>query len=580
MKKIFNLKKYFLITPIFFLCFFILPQKVFADVLNQEQTFFVEPDYDISKKEKVAAVLKEIGTHGYFYVDEKYWNERTSAEQNVLKNYLENLSAEFDRTIYPKLRKIFGKEWSPGIDNDSKITIFLVQMSNDVKGAFRLKDEYPKTIPECQTSNEREMVYLNVDFLNSPLMKSFLAHEFQHLITWNQKYRIQEKAEDIWLNEARSEYAPTLCGYDENYKGSNLQMRASSFMFKPSDPLCEWQNDVYDYGPASLFIHYLVDHFGEEILKKMIQSDQVGIASINRALEKMGYDEKFEDIFTNWTIANLLNDFSIDPSKKYGYLSDNLNYSAFHIDPQNEHSISLNTDLKISQQIKDWSGNWYKFNPLLVNSNNSTLRLIFDGQQENGNFRVPVVKAKKNNSFEIDEISLNKSQDGTVFIENFGGEISWAAINISNQYKKESFEDLNPSVNFSLSAKISPFLSNGSLIRQKGDYKVYITEGNYKRHILSGEIFNFYGHLNWDKIIEVSAEQKKSYTDSCLARVFKGEKVYEINGDGTKHWINMAAEQFQKTGRKWEMIYSVNQEEMDFYKSGEDVLYSPPFKGG
>ena len=571
--SIFNLKKYFLIISVFCLCFLVLPQKVFADVLNEQQTFFVEPSYDISNREKVAAVLKKIGTRAYFYVDEKYWNEKTSAEQNVLKNYLDNLSAEFDQTIYPKLRKIFGEEWSPGIDNDLKITIFFVQMSDGAKGAFRIGDECPKTISECQTSNEREMIYLNVDFLNSPLMKSFLAHEFQHLINCNQKNRIRKINEDIWLNEARSEYAPTLCGYNENYKGSYLQMRVSSFMFKPSDPLCEWQDDVDDYGPASLFIHYLVDHYGEEILKETTQSEKVGIASINSALEKLGYNEKFEDIFTNWTIANLLNDSSIDSSKKYGYLSDDLNYPAFHIDPQNEYPISLSADLKISQQTKDWSGNWFKFNPLFQNSGNSVLRLTFDGQSENGNFRVPIVKAKKNNSFEISEISLNKFQDGTVFIENFGKEILWAAINISNQYKKEDFEDSNPLVNFSLFAKITPFLSSGSLIRQKGDYKVYITKGNYKRHILSGEIFNFYGHLNWGKIIEVNAEQKNSYADSCLVRVFKKSKVYEINGDKTKHWINMTAGQFQKTGRKWEMIYSVNQEELDFCKSGADIFY-------
>ena len=569
----FNFKKHFLIIPVLFLCFLILPQKVFADVLNEQQTFFVESSYDISNREKVAAVLKKIGTHGYFYVDKNYWNEKTPAEQNVLKNYLDNLSAEFDHTIYPKLREIFGEEWSPGIDNDLKITIFFVQMSDEVKGAFRIGDECPKTISECQNSNEREMIYLNIDFLNSPLMKSFLAHEFQHLINCNQKNRIRKINEDIWLNEARSEYAPTVCGYDENYKGSNLQIRVSSFMFKPSDPLCEWQGDVYDYGPVNLFIHYLVDHYGEEILKETTQSEKVGIASINGALEKLGYDEKFEDIFTNWTIANLLNDSSIDSSKKYGYLSDDLNYSAFHIDPQNEYSISLNTDLTISKQTKDWSGNWFKFNPLFQSSGNSILRLTFDGQSENGNFRVPIVKAKKNNSFEISEMPLNKFQDGTAFIENFGGEISWAAINVSNQYKKDNFEDLNSLVDFSLTAKITSFFQNGSLIRQRGDHNVYITKGNYKRHILNGEIFNFYGHLNWGKIIEINAEQKNSYADSCLVRVFKKSKVYEINGDKTKHWINMTAGQFQKTGRKWEMIYSVNQEEMDFYESGADILY-------
>jgi len=567
------LKNYFLIISIFCLAVFITPQKVFADILNQEQTFFVESDYDCCNRTEVRATLKFIGNHGYFYLDKDYWRKISLSEQNILKDHLKNLSLEFDKTIYPKLRQVFGEEWTPGIDNDSRITIFLVQMSGDFKGFFRIKDEHKKTEPGFKDSNEREMVYLNIDFLNNPLIKSFLAHEFQHLITWNQKDRTWGIPEEIWLNEGRSEYAPTLCGYDKDYKDSNLQRRATDFMLKPSDPLCEWQNSIYDYGSVSLFIHYLTEHYGEEILKEMMKSDKVGIASIDNTLKNLGHNKKFEDIFTDWIIANLINNSSTDSLKKYGYLSEYLNYSSFHIDPENEYSISPNTNLKIFQQTKDWSGNWYKFNPLLITSNNSTLRLIFNGQSENGNFRIPYVKAKNNGSFEIKEIVLDKFQNGVAFIKNFGKKISWVAAIVSNQYKRANFGDSEPLVNFSLSAKISPSLPNGSLIRQQGDYKVYIIKGNYKRHILSGEIFNFYGHLNWNKIIDVNFEQKNSYLDSCLVRVFKGIKVYEINSDGTKHWLNMTADQFEKSGRKWEMIYTINQKELDFYPSGDNILF-------
>ncbi|MDD3007063.1 MAG: hypothetical protein PHX30_05820, partial [Candidatus Pacebacteria bacterium] len=50
------------------------------------------------------------------------------------------------------------------------------------------------------------------------------------------------------------------------------------------------------------------------------------------------------------------------------------------------------------------------------------------------------------------------------------------------------------------------------------------------------------------------------------------DKVWEVNGDQTKHWINMTAQQFLTHGGSDEAIYSVNQGELDLYKTGVDVM--------
>jgi uncharacterized protein YjaZ len=87
-------------------------------------------------------------------------------------------------------------------------------------------DEYEKTIKPL--SNQREMLYINVDLLTGNLLKETLAHEFTHLITLNQKdLRIGTK-EDTWLNEARAEYAVTLMGYNTG-DNSYLKSRVSTF---------------------------------------------------------------------------------------------------------------------------------------------------------------------------------------------------------------------------------------------------------------------------------------------------------------------------------------------------------------
>ena len=116
-------------------------------------------------------------------------------------------------------------------------------------------------------------------------------------------------------------------------------------------------------------------------------------------------------------------------------------------------------------------------------------------------------------------------------------------------------------------------ISNGSLIRAAGDFKVYIVKDTYKRWIQSADIFGCYGHLNFDAVQEVSSAVRDAYTNSYLVRAVGDTKVYEINGDMSKHWLNMTAEQFIATGRTAEMISEINQCELDLYTTGADVNY-------
>lgn len=120
---------------------------------------------------------------------------------------------------------------------------------------------------------------------------------------------------------------------------------------------------------------------------------------------------------------------------------------------------------------------------------------------------------------------------------------------------------------------VNPPVINGSLIRAKGDYRVYIVQNGYKRHILDGRIFDFYGHLNWENIIEVTAEERDSYQSSAWFRADGDKKVYEVNEDKTKHWLNMTAEQFYSTGRRWEGVFIINNRERDFYRTSSDVRF-------
>ncbi len=337
--------------------FLVLPLFTEAqDILGQQTVFNVEASYDLLQRTALSASLIKISPTAYWYFDSELWAELSSVEQAEINQSLDSLAEEFETNIYPKLTRVLGSELSPGIDKDTRITILMHQMTKATGGYGDTADEYPKVqIPE---SNEREMIYLNSQHVNATYIKSFLAHEFIHLITFNQKNKKYGVSEDIWLNEARAEYAPTFLGYDDNYEGSNLQRRVRDFLDKPSDSLTEWRETPADYGIVNLFTQYLVDHYGIQVLSDSLGRKETGVQSINAVLAQRGFQENFAQIFTNWTVAVLINNCQV--SEKYCYYNKNL--KDFRVTPLiNYLPFVGESTLSVINTTKDWSGNWHKF---------------------------------------------------------------------------------------------------------------------------------------------------------------------------------------------------------------------------
>ena len=386
---------------------------VFAATVGDTATFNVEQKFEVFENSRVQAVLVRNTQNLYIYVEKGWWDAQVFAKQTEILANLDFLASEFNNNIYPTLTSVFGSEWRPGVDGDSKITVLFHAMKDGSAGYFRSADEYLKL--QVPSSNEREMMYLSLSHIENPRAKHFLAHEFTHLITFNQKDRLQGVTEDTWLNEARADYAPTILGYDSVYEGSNLQKRVRDFLANPSDSITEWQENKYDYGVATVFMHYLVDHYGINMLSDSLQSKSTGIASINEILAANGYKETFADIFTHWTIANIVNNCS--GNTKYCYLSQNL--QNLRVSPTlNFLPLTGNSSLSVTNVIKNWAGNWQK-----IIGGNGNLTLEFSGLP-GVNFKVPYIIFDKNNNYTVKFLALDKNQKGKISIENFGEQYS------------------------------------------------------------------------------------------------------------------------------------------------------------
>ncbi len=416
---------YIILIGLILVCF---PYFVSADYLGQKKDFFVEKSYDEQGREETTATLQRISDILYFYIDNEWWDSLGSEEQEKTRNSLISLNGYFAQKIYFNVTSLYGREWRPGIDDEERITVLVHPMKQQRKGYFRTADEYPRE--QATNSNEREMVYLNSNYITSDLAKNYLTHEFVHLITFNQKQKKNGVKEETWLNEGRAEYAPTSVGFNEEYEGSYLQKRVEDFLENSSDSITEWQGEVADYGALNLFIHYLVDHYGEKILEDSLKSDKVGISSINYALEENGFEEDFSDIFTDWTIAVLIND--CEAGERYCYLNENL--KDLKIVSQTAYlPLVGESTMAMVNTVKDWAGKWHR-----IVGGKDTLKFEFVGQAEI-EFEVNYVVEDINGNFEIKNLVLDEDQEGIIYIPDFGSESISLTVIPSAQSKFSGF---------------------------------------------------------------------------------------------------------------------------------------------
>ena len=447
MLKRLKIKFVFILTVI--VLFF--PVFASADVQGQQKSFFVESAYDVQSRTKILATLQRISENAYFYIENDWYKNLTEEKKSEVEQNLTNLAKEFDSKIYPTLTSTYGPEWRPGIDNDYHITVLFQQMKEGAAGYFRTQDEYQRV--QAPDSNEREMVYLATKDLFSPMAKSYLAHEFTHLITFNQKDRLRGVEEETWLNEMRADYSPTLLGYNKDYQGSNLQQRVKQFIQVPSDSLTEWQEKGADYGVVNLFGHYLVEHYGINVLVDSLHSKKVGIPSINEALEKLSPKQSapkdFSQVFTDWTIAVFLNNCAL--GNEYCYKDENLNN--LRITPSLIFLPSTQmTSVYLNYATKQWAGHWYR---IIGGGGEGVLNLEFEGQ-ESVKFIVPYIlcQGASVDYCKIDFLKLDKNQEADISFSDFGKE--WTSLTLipSIQSKIEGFDSVESLYGFSIRASI------------------------------------------------------------------------------------------------------------------------------
>ncbi len=417
-------------------------------------SFFVDSKYDHFGRERLEAILVEDNERSLFYVETEWWQSLSEEKREESRDYLKILSYEFEENIFPILSDTYGWDWDATVSGQ-EIYVLIHQMRGAAGGYFRSVDQRDPL--QNPGSNQKQMVYLNSSHLNNYYMRSLLAHELTHLITYHKKEKAHQVREETWLNEARAEYAATLLSYDRTYEGSNLQRRAKTFLEYPNNSLVSWEDKSADYGALNLFTQYLVDHYGIEILVDSLNSHRTGIASLNEALVKNGHEEDFAEIYNNWTIAVLVNDCSL--GEYYCYRSNNLKDLRI-IPSTNFLPLSEGSRLSSTERLQNWGARWIRFI-----GGEGDLQLKFFGQSETL-FRVPYVAIDRKGERKIGFIELNNYQNGEINLANFGNNYYSVTIIPSVQSKQSGFNGVEEYYPFKWEANTRPTAEKEQLARE------------------------------------------------------------------------------------------------------------------
>ncbi len=237
-----------------------------------------------------------VSPHAYWYVEDGL---------NFSLSGIERSASRFEEVIYPVVTQVFGDEWNPGIDNDPRLNILNAKLRG-VAGYFSSTDEYPTGVRP--RSNQREIIYINAQNVppGGANYDQVLAHELQHAIHWN-----ADNSEDTWVNEGLAELSSSIA--------LNSSFSIREFLRGAPISLINWPTSalggIANYGAASLFIHFLTEHYGgREDLRTLLAQPEDSIAGIDGYLKKMGFDSRFDDVFEEWAVANVL-----DGDGKFGY---------------------------------------------------------------------------------------------------------------------------------------------------------------------------------------------------------------------------------------------------------------------
>lgn len=294
----------------------------------------------VTANQTVTATLVATNTRAVAYLD----NALTASDKNITTAQIEAMLNTFSNSTFSTITNMYGAP--SDVDNDGKVIFLythLVDRVGGVAGFYASSSLFSTN--QGGDGNVADMMFISpTQELAS--YEALLAHEFQHLINFNQHVLIQKgDAEETWLNEGLSHVAEDLVGGHIN--GGNTDL-VSEFMNNPERYALtgDASLNLGIRGAAYLFVRGLMESFGQDVPGKLVKTNNVNIANVEN-IAGQSFDTVYRTFLTRLFLSG--NNINTDATLNYSF--------PYFTEPQSKkRSFPLPKEQKINATTTSVSG--------------------------------------------------------------------------------------------------------------------------------------------------------------------------------------------------------------------------------
>ncbi len=284
----------------------------------------------------ISTTLKAEGTYCYVWVANDNYDNTSSAnnDNKITTTQAQNLASQFD-SLYQIETALLGDSYKTNpntnlyINPQKKISILLYDIDQDYSstqnggtlGMFWQNDMYKKTnytislSSQIQNSNELELLYVDVHFTDRfpSVVFTVIAHEFEHMLYFiNKTIKNPTNIASNWFNEMGAMMAEDLLAGYIKQQFSDFEPAYYSTVYRLNDlnesyysgGILYWHGDINSYATAGIFGCWLLRNYGGvNLIKQLFSNNSVDVASISNAINALGYNETFNDVFTKYALS-------------------------------------------------------------------------------------------------------------------------------------------------------------------------------------------------------------------------------------------------------------------------------------
>ncbi len=405
---------------------------------------FYTINYKTYSYESIKAVCRYKSDLSYIFVGLQAFEENKVSQEDVDNFYhafeVATPPSSIDPTkgIVQIMNQYIGQ--TPNTFGDSRVFILIYDIIDTydpnagsyqyIAGYFNQSDLSGGTY-----SNQKNLIHVDCNPLRPDREDAWatVAHEFQHLIHYG--YDSDENTTGLWVNEGASEYSEVLCGFSLR--------NPAGYLLNPDRSLTVFDNfykDLLDYKKVALWTYYLGEKFGPELIGEVVRNPANGVDGVRAALVKRGISLSFEDIFSNFVIANYADDATLDAEGYYHYSKMVLPT----VPPATIHRF-----YPVSEQIKTVSPYAAFFVRFTAKDSTAVLRV---SNQTTDVFRHRIWL--KGSTSKLETISLDATQKGSYSLRAVGNGsdeavmagISLSTVSVCTYSVSSDFKDIAPPV--------------------------------------------------------------------------------------------------------------------------------------